>query len=131
RTKFELESMLLLRRLSGRVASFLTGLTLLAALTGGALELYAKSPNELAEERWERAQALLADLNAVPEMELGMEQYKLVADTFKSVHRASPASGYCDDALLGAANIYARMASRFGEDPYKKQAITAYKYVIS
>lgn len=123
--------MLLLRRLSGRVASFLIGLTLLAALGGSALELYAKTPDELAEERWERAQALLADLNAVPEMELGLEQYKLVADTFKSVHRASPASGYCDDALLGAANIYARMASRFGEDPYKKQAIDAFKYVIS
>lgn len=123
--------MLLLRRLSGRVASFLTGLTLVAALTGGALELYAETPKELAEERWERAQALLADLNAVPELELGLEQYKLVADTFKSVHRASPASGYCDDALLSAANIYARMASRFGEDPYKKRAIDAYKYVIS
>src|SRR5690606_32486990 len=65
------------------------------------------------------------------EMELGLEQYKLVADTFKSVHRASPASGYCDDALLAAANIHARMASRFGEDPYKKQAIDAFRYVIS
>ena len=123
--------MLLLRRLSGRVASFLIGLTLLAALVGSTLELYAKTPSDLAEERWKRAQVLLADLNAVPALELGMDQYKLVADTFKSVHRASPASGYCDDALLGAANIYARMALRFGNDPHKKRAIDAYKYVIS
>jgi len=106
-------------------------LTLLAALVGSTLELYAITPIGLAEERWERAQALLADLNAVPALELGMEQYKLVADTFKSVHRASPASGYCDDALLAAANIHARMASRFGNDPHKKRAIDAYKYVIS
>ena len=59
--------MLFLRRLSGRVASFLIGLTLSMALVGSTLQLYAKTPNELAEERWERAQALLADLNAVPE----------------------------------------------------------------
>lgn len=123
--------MLLLRRLSGRGASFLIGLTLLAALGGSVAELYAKTPSELAAERWRRSQELLADLNAVPELELGIEQYKLVANTFKSVHRASPASGYCDDALLGAADIYARMASRFGADPYKKQAIDAYKYLIS
>lgn len=123
--------MLLLQRLSGRSASFLIGLTLWAALGSSARELYAKTPNELANERWERSQALLADLNAVPEPELGLEQYKLVAEAFKSVHRADPASGYCDDALLGAANIYARMASRFDSDSYKKQAIDAYKYVIS
>ena len=101
------------------------------ALVGSTLQLYAKTPNELAEERWERAQALLADLNAVPELELGIEQYKLVVDTLKSVHRASPESGYCDDALLGVAHIYARMASRFGEDSYRTRAIDAYKYVIS
>ena len=52
--------MLFLRRLSGRVASFLIGLTLSMALVGSTLQLYAKTPNELAEERWERAQALLA-----------------------------------------------------------------------
>ena len=101
------------------------------ALVGSTLQLYAKTPNELAEERWERAQALLADLNAVPELELGIEQYKLVVDTLKSVHRASPESGYCDDALLGVAHIYARMASRFGEDSYRTRAIDAYRYVIS
>jgi N-acetylmuramoyl-L-alanine amidase len=107
------------------------GLTLLAALGGAALELCAKTPSELAKERWERSQELLADLNAVPEPELGLDQYKLVAEAFKSVHRANPASGYCDDALLGAANIYARMASRFGEDSYKQRAIDAYRYVMS
>jgi N-acetylmuramoyl-L-alanine amidase len=110
--------------------SGLIGLTLIVAMIGPAAPLYSKTPREVAAERYERAQVLLVDLDAVPELELGIKQYTLVANTFRSVHRASPASGYCDDALLAAAHIHARMASRFGEDPYKNRAITAYSYLI-
>lgn len=122
--------MLRLLRLSGRVASSLIGLTFLAALIGHPVSLYSKTPREIAAERFERAQVLLADLDAVPELELGVKQYDLVANTFRGVHRATPASSYCDDALLAAAHVYARMASRFGEDPHKARAITAYQYLI-
>lgn len=122
--------MLLLRRLSGRVASFLLGLTLIAVLTGLTLPLHAKTPKELAAERFEQAQDLLTDLNSVPELELGVAQYTLVADTFRAVHRASPASGFCDDALLAAAHIYARMVARFGDTPHLNRALEAYEYLI-
>jgi N-acetylmuramoyl-L-alanine amidase len=122
--------MLRLLRLSGRVASSLIGLTYLAAIIGLTAPLYPKTPKEIAAERFEHAQVLLADLDAVPELELGTKQYSLVANKFRDVHRASPASGYCDDALLAAAHVYARMASRFGEDTYTQRAITAYNYLI-
>ncbi len=68
-------------------------------------------------------------MQAVPKLELGLEQYRLVIDAFQRVHRTTPVSGYCDDALYHAAQIYQAMIDRFGDRPYRAQAIAAYRYM--
>jgi N-acetylmuramoyl-L-alanine amidase len=89
------------------------------------------SPRNLAAERYRYARLLLQDLTSVPAEELGEEQYLLVIDAFQKVHRTSPASPYCDDALLEAAHLYREMSGRFGAKPYKEKTIAGYQLVIS
>ena len=102
------------------------GVLALGCLTG----LGAEGAREIAAERYRRAQVLLEDLAAVPSDELGERQYLLVVDALKSVHRASPSSSYCDDALLAVGDVYAAMIGRFGADPWRRKATEAYAYVI-
>ncbi|MCB1018604.1 MAG: N-acetylmuramoyl-L-alanine amidase [Bryobacterales bacterium] len=99
-------------------------------LAGCLAGLVAKSSREVAGERYRRARVLLDDLSAVPSDELGQKQYLLVIDALKNVHRASPASSYCDDALLAVGDVYAAMATRYGADPWRRKAVEAYQYVI-
>lgn len=101
-----------------------------ALLLGGFAVIGARTARELAADRYQRAQTLLEDLDVVPQVELGQRQYLLVIDALKSVHRASPASSYCDDALLAVGDVYTAMIDRFGPDPWRDKAIGAYKYVI-
>jgi N-acetylmuramoyl-L-alanine amidase len=84
----------------------------------------------VAAERYRYARLLLEDLNSVATVELGEEQYLLVIDAFQKVHRTSPASSFCDDALLQAAHLYREMMRRFGAERYRKKTITAYQFVI-
>ncbi|MEZ5364634.1 MAG: N-acetylmuramoyl-L-alanine amidase [Bryobacterales bacterium] len=107
---------------------FRTGVMVL--LAGCLAGLVAKSSREVAGERYRHARVLLDDLSAVPSDELGQKQYLLVIDALKSVHRASPASSYCDDALLAVGDVYAAMVTRFGADPWRRKAVEAYNYVI-
>ncbi len=97
---------------------------------GSFAALEARTARELAADRYKRAQTLLEDLRAVPQVELGERQYLLVIDALKSVHRASPASSYCDDALLGVGDVYVAMIDRFGPEPWRGKAVQAYRYVI-
>ena len=101
---------------------------LLAAFVGTA-SLQAATRKELAAEHYRKAATLLEDLQAVPAPELEIAQYRLVIDAFRRVHRTTPASGYCDDALYYAAETYRAMIERFGADPYRGQAIAAYRYM--
>ncbi len=116
-----------MERLSGRVVAWIVGFAFLALAAVPATT--AKTDRELAAERYRKAVVLLEDLHAVPKLELGVKQYELVADAFESVQRASPASGYCDDALLAAAGVYAEMVARFGSE-HRDQAIHAYEFLI-
>jgi N-acetylmuramoyl-L-alanine amidase len=90
----------------------------------------AASARDLAAERYRYARLLLEDLNAVPAVELGEEQYLLVIDAFQKVHRTSPASSHCDDALLDAAQLYREMIGRFGPERYREKSIAAYQFLI-
>ncbi len=83
-----------------------------------------------AAEHFQRAQTLLEDLRAVPRPELGRRQYDLVIRAFESVHRSSPASGYCDDALLAVAQLYAEKHDRFGDERYRAEAVDSYRFLI-
>lgn len=83
-----------------------------------------------AAEHFQRAQTLLEDLRAVPRPELGRRQYDLVIRAFETVHRTSPASGYCDDALLAVAQLYAEKHDRFGDERYRDSALKSYQFLI-
>ena len=114
--------------MSSYVRTAIAALMILGASLAPAT-LAAKTAREVAAERFARAQGLLEDLQAVPKLELGVRQYDLVVDAFRAVHRASPSSGYCDDALLAAADLLAEMVDRFGEER-RGDAIEAYRFLI-
>lgn len=106
-------------------AGFFVLLALVVAPAPGA-----DSPRAQAVERYRYARLLLEDLNSVPAVELGEEQYLLVIDSFQKVHRTSPASPYSDDALLEAAHLYREMIGRFGSKPYQGKSVAAYQLLI-
>ena len=85
---------------------------------------------EQAERDYQYASLLLDDLSAVPTLELGQEQYVLVAKTFRKVCLGNPASGYCDDSLLSEAQLYVEAAKRFGPKLYLARARDAYSFLI-
>ena len=89
----------------------------------------AASKKELAAERYRYASTLLEDLESVPKLELDLEQYQLVIDAFRRVHRTTPASGYCDDALYSVAKVYGSMIGRYEDDSYRERAIEAYRFM--
>ncbi len=95
-----------------------------------AAPVLALSKEEQAANHYLKAAQLLDDLQQVPELELGLEQYRLVIDAFASVYKADPASDHCDDALFNISEIYSSMAERFMEDKYRKTAIESYAYMI-
>ncbi len=90
---------------------------------------YAASKKELAAERYRYATVLHEDLESVPKLELDVEQYQLVIDAFRRVHRTTPSSGYCNDALYTVAEIYNSMIDRFEDDRYREKAIEAYRFM--
>ena len=100
---------------------------LLAAFVGTA-SLQAATRKELAAEHYRKARRCSKICRPSPP-ELEIAQYRLVIDAFRRVHRTTPASGYCDDALYYAAETYRAMIERFGPDPYRGQAIAAYRYM--
>jgi len=90
----------------------------------------AKTKRESAAEQFRRAETLLEDLKAVPPLELSVKQYELVADAFRKVHRITPASSYCDDALLAAAQVETMRIARFGGAKDRERAISAYRFLL-
>ena len=85
---------------------------------------------EQAGQDYQYASLLLDDLRAVPALELGKEQYILVAKAFRQVYLGNPASGYCDDSLLLEAQLYVEAAKRFGHEPYLSKAGDAYSFLV-
>lgn len=110
-TRFEL-------RFTAFVAAFALGVSLQAA-----------TKRELAAQHYNHASTLFEDLQAIPKLELELEQYQLVIDSFRRVHRTTPVSSYCDDALYKIAEIYRTMIDRFGDKAYREKAIEAYRYM--
>lgn len=110
-----------------RVSRSLVVCTLVAV---AAIPAASKTKRELAAEQYRHAQTLLEDLKAVPPLELSAKQYKLVAEAFRKVHWITPASSYCDDALLAAADVEAMKITRFGPEPYRDTAIAAYRFLL-
>ena len=93
-----------------------------------AQQATSASKRELAASHYKSASRLYEDLAQVPRMELRLRQYQLVIAALQAVHRTDPTSGYSDDALLKVAELYERMADRFGRDSFKKKAAEAYRF---
>ena len=101
--------------------------TLTAALTLATTLAEGASKRETAARHYRAANQLYEDLKHVPPLELGIEQYELVASGLQAVRLADPTSGYCDDALLQLGDVYQRMADRFGNPAHSKDAVEAYQ----
>lgn len=100
------------------------------AATASVALSQAATKRELAAQQFRKAEQLLEDLRAVPELELGEKQYDLVSGAFRKVHWITPSSSYCDDALFHAAETVAMKAERFGSDAYRQAAADAYRFLI-
>jgi len=85
---------------------------------------------KLAETHYRAAAQLLKDLQAVPEAELGFEQYELVANAFGKVLRVSRQSPYSDESILHAAKLFEEIARRFSRKSYRERAADAYATLI-
>ena len=101
--------------------------TLTAALALAVTVAEGASKQEAAARNYRAANQLYEDLKLVPPLELGIEQYELVASRLQAVRLADPTSGYCDDALLRLGDVYQRMADRFGGPAHAKDAVEAYQ----
>ena len=110
---------------------FIPAAAALALVLAGVQPAFATSKRELAASRYKSASQLYEDLTHVPSLELGQRQYELVIAALERVHRTDPSSGYCDDALVKAAELYELMAERFGQDKFRLKAIEAYRYAAS
>ena len=80
---------------------------------------------EQAGQDYQNASLLLDDLRAVPTLELGKEQYVLVAKAFRKVYLGSPGGALGGDSLLSETQLYLEAAKRFGPEPYLSQAADA------
>ena len=80
---------------------------------------------EQAGQDYQYASLLLDNLRAVPTLELGKEQYVLVAKAFRKVYLGSPGGALGGDSLLSEAQLYLEAAKRFGLEPYLSQAADA------
>ena len=106
------------------------GLAVFCALLASFTPLTAKTKRQRAADHFQTASSLLADLKAVPHYELGPEQFLVVIRAFRKVWYTSPASGYCDDSLLAAANLYQEAADRFSSDQYRQRALQTFGFLI-
>ena len=106
------------------------GLAVSCALLASFTPLTAKTKRQRAADHFQTASSLLADLKAVPHYELGPEQFLVVIRAFRKVWYTSPASGYCDDSLLAAANLYHEAADRFSSDQYRQRALKTFGFLV-
>lgn len=102
-------------------------LGLAALLSTAAAE--SASKRDTAAKHYREAAQLYEDLQSVPAPELGLRQYQLVVNSLRKVHLTDPSSGYCDDSLLQLAEVYHKMAERFGKDEYRDRAIETYEFL--
>lgn len=108
---------------------FRTALALGLAALLSTVAAESASKRETAAKHYRKAAELYEDLRSVPEPELGLRQYQLVVSSLRKVHLTDPSSGYCDDSLLRLAEVYSKMAERFGKEQYRDRAIETYAFL--
>ncbi|MGE0453837.1 MAG: N-acetylmuramoyl-L-alanine amidase [Vicinamibacteria bacterium] len=116
-----------------------TGLALGAFLAQGSLATVsaaAAARRPSAQARPDRtlyteAQAALARLKASPARLARRPEWERVALAFRKVVLSYPRSGYCDNALLAAGDLYRQMARRFESPRDADEAIRNYNLLVA
>jgi N-acetylmuramoyl-L-alanine amidase len=80
---------------------------------------------------YHEAQAAEARLRASPRRSAKRAEWEAVVLGYRKVVARYPRSGYCDNALLAAGNLYREMAGRFRSPRYREDALAAYRTLVA
>ena len=80
---------------------------------------------------YKEAQAAESSLRASPRRGAKRSEWETVVLRYRKVVARYPRSGYCDDALFTAGNLYREMAQRFRSARYREDAASAYRMLVA
>ncbi len=82
----------------------------------------------IAEQQYERANRLRADLDGTPEAQRKEKDYLEIVARYRRVYEVAPFSARAADSLAAAAEMYHEMGKQFGEK-YWREAIQTYDFL--
>jgi N-acetylmuramoyl-L-alanine amidase len=114
----------------------LAAVVCLAGLAGGPSQAAtarraASAPARPDAALYKEAQAAEASLRASRRRSDKRSEWEAVVLRYRKVVARYPRSGYCDNALLTAGNLYREMARRFGSPRYREDASAAYRMLVA
>jgi N-acetylmuramoyl-L-alanine amidase len=80
---------------------------------------------------YREAQAAETRLRASPARKAKRSEWEAVVLRYRKIVARYPRSGYCDNALLAAGNLYQEMAGRFRSPRYREDALAAYRMLVA
>jgi N-acetylmuramoyl-L-alanine amidase len=80
---------------------------------------------------YRQAQAAETRLRGSAARKKSSSQWESVVLQYRKVVARYPRSGYCDNALLAAGNLYREMAVRFRSARYREDALAAYRMLVA
>jgi N-acetylmuramoyl-L-alanine amidase len=80
---------------------------------------------------YQDAQAAETRLRASATRKAKRTEWEAVVLQYRKVVARYPRSGYCDNALLAAGNLYREMAGRFRSSRYREDALAAYRTLVA
>jgi N-acetylmuramoyl-L-alanine amidase len=80
---------------------------------------------------YKEAQAAESSLRASLRRGAKRSEWEAVVLRYRKVVARYPRSGYCDNALLSAGNLYREMAQRFRSPRYREDAASAYRMLVA
>jgi N-acetylmuramoyl-L-alanine amidase len=91
----------------------------------------AAAPSRPDAALYRAAQAAETRLRASAAAKAKRAQWEAVVLRYRKVLARYPRSGYCDNALLAAGNLYREMAGRFRSPRYREDALAAYRTLVA
>ncbi len=80
---------------------------------------------------YKEAQTAEAALRASPRRAAKRSEWEAVVLRYRKIVARYPRSGYCDNALLAAGNLYREMAQRFRSPRYREDAVGTYRMLVA
>jgi N-acetylmuramoyl-L-alanine amidase len=80
---------------------------------------------------YREAESAEARLRGSPARKAKRAEWEAVVLRYRKVVARYPRSGYCDNALLAAGNLYREMAGRFRSPRYREDALAAYRTLVA